>query len=270
MLRAVSHEPQPQPQRGSEIVVSAARYFPLRAAGFSSNPFRALTDAAWADVAVLSAAISDLFDQTAAHLQLLGPLGAGKTTSLLGLQRRAQDHGLRTGYAYLAEGQHALTNEAGDVATLDLFLLDEAQRLAGRSWRRLLAKIAEPPGRDPSRQQPVRLVFSAHANQSARFAAAGLPLATVELGALSLPEYRAILDRRIATAALPGQPHATLTDDAIAYLQATFGPNRRAAEWLLYEVFQRLRAPEVVSSAHLQALHDEPPPGRHDQPAPGR
>jgi hypothetical protein len=189
-----------------------------------------------------------------------GPLGAGKTTHLLGLQRRAKDHGIRAAYAYLAEGHDALPDVAGCLGPLDLLLLDEAQRLADPAWGSLVAQIT---GRAAGR--PLRLVFSAHADQSARFAAAGLPLATVRLGEMSLPEYRAILDRRIEAAALPGRPHATLTDDAAAYLLTTFGPNRRAAEWLLYETFQQVRTPSAVDAPHLRAVQAQTtatmPPG---------
>lgn len=233
----------------------AARYFPLRAAGFASNPFRALTDDAWADVAVLGADVQAAFEQTAAHVQLLGPEGAGKTTSLLGLRRLAQDGGVPATYAYIAEGQDALPADAqaelaGGVSPRPgLFLLDEAQRLSERSWRSVLQRLAAPV---PS--QPPRLVLSAHADQARRFAAAGLPLVTVRLGTLDVLAYRAMLDRRLAAAALPGRAHATLTDDAVTFLIDRYGPNRRAAEWLLYEVFQRLRAPVAVNAASLRAF----------------
>jgi hypothetical protein len=241
-------------------VGSAARYFPLRAEGFSGNPFRALTDAAWADVAVLAPAVLHDFDLSADHLQVLGPLGAGKTTHLFGLKRRAEGHGLQAAYAYLAEGHDKVPDVAGDLGPLDLLLLDEAQRLEDRAWVALLTQIA---GRAAGR--PLRLVLSAHGDQSARFAAAGLPLATVRLGEMSVPEYRAILDRRIEAAALPGRPHATLTDDAAAFLLKTFGPNRRAAEWLLYEAFQQVRTPAAVDAAQLRAVQAQTtvtmPPG---------
>ena len=65
-------------------------------------------------------------------------------------------------------------------------------------------------------------------------------------------EYRTVLDRRLAQAALPGRPHSTLADDAVEYLRATFGADRRAAERLLYEVFQQLRAPAVVTADRLR------------------
>lgn len=273
-------------------MASADRYFPLRAAGFVGNPFRALTDADWADVAVVAPALADLFEQSSAHLQVLGPLGAGKTSTLLGLQRRAVAAGRRACYVYLAEGQDALPPglvgrlatgahratvrppSAGDADALppaagdadaplpDLLLLDEAQRLADAGWDRLLAALGSSvrsPIRSPIRSRPApggrapRLIVAAHADQAARFAAVGAALATVRLDHLRPAEYRAILDRRLAAAALPNRPHATLTDDAVTFLQETYGANRRAAEWLLYEVFQRLRGPEEIDAARLQA-----------------
>jgi hypothetical protein len=97
-----------------------------------------------------------------------------------------------------------------------------------------------------------RLLVSSHHDLAPRFAAAGRALVTVQVDQMSFGEYRAVLDRRLAQAALPDRPSATLADDAVNYLLTTFGTDRRAAERLLYEVFQQLRAAEVVDADRLR------------------
>src|SRR5262245_51950677 len=108
--------------------MAADRYFPLRAAGFWANPFRALSDREWAEVAVLSPSVQECWDRSPADLQILGSKGAGKTTTLLALKALAEDRGRRVAYAYLAEGQSEPPGDLPDVADLDLLLVDEAQR----------------------------------------------------------------------------------------------------------------------------------------------
>jgi len=42
----------------------------------------------------------------------------------------------------------------------------------------------------------------------------------------------------------------------VQYLETTFGDNLRAVERFLYEVFQRLEAPGVLTAGQLQASHE--------------
>lgn len=234
---------------------SLARYFPHQAAGFRSNPFRALTDTEWAECAIVGEEIEAAFNTGAAHLQVLGGMGAGKTTTLLGLKRIAVDARVSATYEYLADGQDQLTT---DPASCALLLLDEAQRLAQSQLACLLDQCARPlpaAGREPSiaSRGGLRLVFASHDDLAAHFAARGLPLVTCSVDHLPVAAWRAILDARLAAAALPGRPHATLSDDAVALLIQTFGPDRRAAVALLYEVFQPLRAPLIIDASHVRA-----------------
>jgi hypothetical protein len=230
--------------------MTADRYFPLRAAGFWANPFRALSDREWAEVAVLSPCVRECWDRSSADLQILGSMGAGKTTTLLALKALAEDEGQRVAYAYLAEGRSDLPGDLPDVATLDLMLVDEAQRLSRRGWACVLGPLTGRPAGAP------RLVLASHRDQAPRLATAGRPCVTVDVDRMTPAEYRAVLDRRLAQARLADRPHATLSDDAVAYLLAAFGTERRAAERLLYEVFQRLRAPEVVDVDRLRAVRE--------------
>lgn len=237
--------------------MTARHYFPLLAAGFRSNPFRALPDREWAESAVLTETARAAFRQPDAHLQVLGGLGAGKTTTLLGLERLAQDTAVQTVYLYISEGQTRLES---DIPSDGLLLLDEAQRLAADELGRLLDQLArhQERNRGAHADTGLRLALASHVDLSEQFHVCGLPLITVSVDALSLDGWRAFLDARLAAAALPGRPHATLADDSLWFLAEQFGTDRRAAVAFLYEVFQALREPTIVDAAQLQSeLFDE-------------
>jgi hypothetical protein len=216
-------------------------YFPFHALGFRSNPFRALTDEEWAAIAVLP----DEVLQTAAsggHLQVLGELGRGKTSTLLGLAEKFRHAGCAVAYEYLLIGQKTFKNR---LSGLDVFLLDEAQRLRPDERRRLLTAA----------RGGLRLILGSHEDLTALFNHAGLSLSTVRLGA-SAPAYLAsILSRRLDYFALPNsKPSVTLDPSAVPYLEAAFGTNLRAMERFLYEVFQQLDEPVILTADLLKAL----------------
>jgi len=219
-------------------------YFPFHALGFRSNPFRALSDDEWADVVVLPEAVS----QAAAlggHLQVLGRLGRGKTSTLLGLAAQLRRAGQRAAYEYLAVGCDVFTTAP---AGLDVFLLDEAQRLRHRERGRLLAAAGAGP----------RLILGSHEDLAPQFENSRLPLATVRLGAPDATHLAAILARRLDYFALePGQPAVTFDASATDLLQARFGGNLRAIEHFLYEVFQALEAPLVLTEQNLKVPQGE-------------
>src|SRR5262249_26539331 len=111
-------------------------YFPFHALGFRSNPFRALTDEEWAEIVVLPpelAAAAAEAEARGGHLQILGDRGRGKTSALLGLAAAQRQAGKRAAYEYLPEGRDSFRTA---LAGLDVFLLDEAQRLNGAEQRR--------------------------------------------------------------------------------------------------------------------------------------
>ena len=94
--------------------------------GFRRNPFGAMESSEWAAVAVLPLVLTDLLDIPFTHLQLLGSMGSGKTTTLLKLVERFTQTGQRVTYEYLPQGERVYRT---DTAVLDIFFLDEAQRL---------------------------------------------------------------------------------------------------------------------------------------------
>lgn len=215
-------------------------YFPFQALGFRCNPFRALDDAEWAAVAVMPPAVAAAA-ASGDHLQILGAMGRGKTTALLALAARLRTARQRTAYEYLAEGQTRLTT---DVAAVEVFLLDEAQRLSTRERGRLLSAAVGG----------LRLMVSSHSDLGPQFARRGLALATVRLGATEPGTLAAVLERRLAYFALdPAQPGVKLEPEAVDVLHARYGSDLRAIERLLYEVFQGLEQPGPLTARVVAA-----------------
>lgn len=220
-------------------------YFSFHRLGYRRNPFGALTPAEWADVAVPAPAAAALA-RGRGHGQILGPAGSGKTSSLIWLQAYFAGQGERAVYEYIPEGQDWFVTDVADVA---VFLLDEAQRLHGRQRRRLRRLVAD--GR-------FRLFMGAHEDMARFFGAAGVDLATVQLAEmLTLRQHEAIWARRLAYFALPGVARVTLGATAVQYLFTTFGADLRAAEYFLYEVWQRQTAVGSLSGAQLAQIRQE-------------
>jgi hypothetical protein len=63
-----------------------------------------------------------------------------------------------------------------------------------------------------------------------------------------------MLARRIAFFALDGGPHVSLSDEALAWLWNRFGNDARGPEQALYEVFQQIEEPGVISASALAAF----------------
>jgi hypothetical protein len=222
-----------------------SRYFPFHPLGLKCNPFRVLTDEEWAEVAILPDVLAAFCTGGSAHLQVLGEAGRGKTTTLLGLATHLRRRGQRVAYEYLANGEHRFGTETRD---LDLFCLDEAQRLTRRERGRLAAIL---------RRGPLRVVLGSHEDWGPFFQRHALALTTLDLDTASEAHFRAALERRLEYFALSGAPGTAFTPGAVCYLWETRSGNLRAAERLLYEVFQRLRQPGAITPELLRAADEE-------------
>ena len=131
---------------------------------------------------------------------------------------------------------------------LDVFLLDEAQRLRPGERDRLLA--AAQPARDG-----LQLILSSHKDLTSLFVQKGLSLATFHIEHFSNEIHLdAVLSRRLSYFALDKtMPGVTFAPEAVSYLHETFGGNLRALQNFLYEVFQRLKAKGAITADYLQA-----------------
>lgn len=217
--------------------------------GFRRNPFGALADDEWIAVAILPDTITKLLSTNFIHLQLLGSMGVGKTTSLRKLTDHFSRENRRVAYEYLAQGERVMKT---DTAVLDILLLDEAQRLNRRSRRQLLASAGQFSGAG------LQLILSSHKDLTSHFARRSLPLVTIDLNeTLTLAHYERLLVRRLAYFTLPGAAHTTLAPEAMHWLLETFYPNMRDAEYFLYEVWQRETAVREITAVHLQNLLTE-------------
>jgi hypothetical protein len=219
-------------------------HFPFREVGLRCNPFRRLTDEEWAAVAVVPSNLLDALEG-AAHLQILGGAGRGKTTCLLGLVARLADEGKRTAYEYLAARENRFRTGLED---LDVFLLDEAQRLTRRERIRLLAQ-------ERVRRRELRLVVATHEDLASPFARQRLPLVTVSLDSVTAAHVAAVVNHRIGYFSLDDPPAVALSADAVRHLCNMFDSNLRLIDGFLYEFFQTAVRPGVVTSEILSRFH---------------
>lgn len=205
--------------------MSLRRFFFHHRLGYKANPFGALTAEEGTAVAFIPPTVQHILDAGERHLQLLGPKGCGKTTTLLKVTEHFTCQGRQVAYEYLPEGQtHFVTN----LADVEVFVLDEAQRLSWRERRRWLKGLTA-----------VTLIFSSHEDLASSFAHHHALQSVKVDAAISLTHYQMWINRRLAHFSLPDASPVTLTDEAIAYLYQTFQADMRAAEYFLYEVFQK-------------------------------
>ncbi|MFQ5399139.1 MAG: hypothetical protein ACE5E7_06020 [Anaerolineae bacterium] len=218
------------------------RPFFFYALGYRRNPFGALTDEEWAEVAVLPSEVTAVIRSPFTHLQLLGPQGSGKSTCLLKLTHQFREQGLQVAYEYLPVGQREYHTET---VGLDVFLLDEAQRLRWGERRRLLREAGR-----------LRLVLGSHADWRRHFARRGVSIHTVTLGdSLTADTLHTLLARRLDYFALPGVERVMLAADAVAFLLDTFGGDLRKMEYFLYEVWQQQDRVTTITADWLRHLY---------------
>ena len=113
-------------------------YFPSWRLGYRCNPFRTLTRDEWRELAVLPEGLHTWIDSLPPLTQILGDQGRGKTSALLALEREINQRGWPVAYEYLPPGTKRYTQDSSD---LQVFLLDEAQRLSRRSLKKLIKMV---------------------------------------------------------------------------------------------------------------------------------
>lgn len=213
--------------------------------GFTSNPFRTLSRAEWGQIAFLTPDIQQLLHNETAHLQLIGDMGSGKTTTLMGIQAACQTGGQSTIYEYLALGQRRFKTDFKQQMP-DVFLIDEAQRLWHWEKHRLLRLCKT--------NLALRLIFSSHADLSGWFQQRNLSLITYDVENLPIVSLGDLLTRRLDFFRQnnSSSPLIEFTPDAIIYLDEIFSSDRRSMESFLFEVFTLINDIQPLSVDFLK------------------
>lgn len=217
-------------------------FFHFQQLGYRQNPFGALTAVEWAQVAVLPPAVTTAVLDASAHLQVMGPMGIGKSTTLRKAVAMLAERETAV-YEYVPQGQSHFVTQA---APGSVFALDEAQRLTLVELARLRTLAAA---------QNVRLLLGSHADLSELLAVSPQTWHTIHLPALvDAAHVRRLLTARLAAFALPERPRVTLATAVPDYLFARFGQDLREMEYFLYDVWQSLPTVREVDVAYLEAL----------------
>lgn len=220
-------------------------YFPFHTLGFRCNPFRVLTEEEWVQVAVLPKTLKEVLKSDFHHIQVLGEEGRGKTTTLQAIKAYLTRFHKRWVYEYLPHGQNSFHT---DVRELDVFLLDEFQRLNRRHRNRLLKAITTGPGGIS------QLIFTSHVDVTPLFVRRNLPLISIQLEGYDPNHLRKILDQRMAYFALSEIPKVTITKEAVLALWEEYGTDLRAMEFFLYKVFQSLEKEREITAVQLHTM----------------
>jgi hypothetical protein len=217
-------------------------YFPFYRFNLKQNPFGTLNDREWLQVTVLPSPVEAALENDFDHLLVLGRKGRGKSTTLHYLVNAYRAQGLATAHERLPRFHWRYTT---DIAPLDVFALDEMQRIAPWEAVRL---FREARGK--------RLLIGSHADHTAAFRLRGLGVTTVRLGREANRDRLArILARRLAVFRLDASapPGLHFTPDAVDWLWGRYGSDLRSMNSFLYDVCQKRNAPGPITAATLIA-----------------
>ncbi len=216
-------------------------YFFQHILGYTKNPFGALTREEWTAVTFLPTPLHNILTAKYTHLQLLGRQGCGKSSALLNIMEQFRQQNKPAIYEYIPNGQKKWHS---NLTGISCFFLDEAQRLNGRQRRRWLKTATK-----------TQLIFSSHQDLSKHFHKRHLPLHTFNIETLITPDYYAQwIEKRLTYFALDVPERVTFADTAVSHLFHTYGPNIREAEYFLYDVWQSLTEPQILTEHTLKKL----------------
>lgn len=151
-------------------------------------------------------------------VQFVGDRGSGKTTHLLAVADRFPG----AAYVHFAEGQRP------PIPVGSPLLIDECQRVPRRDRREAL-------------RRGVPLVLATHRDFSRELRSAGYDVETVEVARWTTPERLCeLLNRRIQRVRRGDGPVPSVSLGTAGQLLSRFGPNVRAIETHLYDVFHEL------------------------------
>jgi hypothetical protein len=127
---------------------------------------------------------------------------------------------------------------------IDIFFLDEAQRL-GRLQRRRLISAAN---------HNLQLVLSSHEDLAPLFKKKKSPLSTVALANITVEHLSNVLEKRLTYFSLNPNPSLWFSSAAIEFLWRRFGSDLRSVERFLYEFFQQLNVKGEIRVSHIHEM----------------
>jgi hypothetical protein len=221
------------------------QYFPSWRLGYRSNPFRAVTPEEWREVAILPERLQAVIDNPPPLTQILGDQGRGKTSSLLALEHKLNQQGWRVAYEYLPLGSKHYKLDTSDI---QIFLLDEAQRLSRRSLHRLIshASLTEDSG--------LRLILSSHSDLTYINAEHGITPVTFHLRDHPRSFINTLIEHRLKYFERKGHQGVSLTQDALNLLISHCDSDLRLLEKLLYETYQDWNEVGPITTGFIQGV----------------
>ncbi len=214
----------------------AETYFPFHRFNLRQNPFGTLSEQDWLRVTVLPVALETALADGFQHLQILGQRGRGKSTALHYLVHYFRYHGQATAYERLPRLQWWFQTE---LTTLDVFALDEMQRIAPWQAARLFQAM-----------RGKRLIVGSHVDHRLAFWLRGWDVTTIRLNQQANRDRLArILAQRLDAFRVDETKPAALwfTPAAVDWLWATYKSDLRSMNFFLYDVFQKVTTPGPVT-----------------------
>ncbi|TWU65065.1 hypothetical protein V7x_06090 [Crateriforma conspicua] len=202
-------------QMSTDSTTAVTGWRPWQAWNLNRNPFGELTRSERAELAVL---LDDLEQQSTPGdfqaWQFIGKCGRGKTSQMLGLQRRWSD----SAYVYMP-----VDGPCPDIPVARPLLIDEFQRVPRRIRTQLI-------------RSGLPLVLGTHRDMSRSLRGAGYRVRTIRLGHQNTADHLCkVLNRRIEHCRLFEGPVPKIRRRTAEDLIRRFGSDLRAIENHLYE-----------------------------------
>ena len=196
------------------------------------NPMGALSPDGWADAAVVELGpILDALRPRRGAVELIGPTGRGKTTTLFALLASLRRSRVDVRYHYFPPD-----GPGPPIADADVILIDEIRRLPGRHRRSLM-------------RGPRNLVWTAHRSCIREARRSGRSLTRLHVGpANDWHRIRAVVDRRLELFRDGPGPLPRVTDLGLRNRFASCRGNVRSVLDGLYPMFEQWADQESSSS----------------------